>query len=112
MNIQSQHINPLRRTVNRLTFAFAALFAAAATAADIPDDFPRFVVPGRAAEMDSLRQLFWVHWATAGPQIPLWDEWLPNATLWPAIGSGNNLNQMRMRWAMLSPAAKSTPTVT
>ena len=47
----------------------------------------------------SLRDLFWLHYQIAGPQIPLWDEWLPNATLWPAIGSGSKLNAMRERWA-------------
>ncbi len=78
------------------TFAFA-LMTAAATAA-VPDDFPRFIVSGHAPEMNSLRQLFWLHYEPAGPQIPLWDEWLPNATLWPAIGTGEQLNRMRQRW--------------
>ena len=54
---------------------------------------------GHDAEMASLRDLFWLHFQIAGPQIPLWDEWLPNATLWPAIGSGPKLNAMRERWA-------------
>src|SRR3954471_12363049 len=64
-----------------------------------PEDFPKFIVPGRDAEMASLRDLFWLHYQIAGPQIPLWDEWLPNATLWPAIGNGPKLNAMRERWA-------------
>jgi hypothetical protein len=32
--------------------------AADATVAAIPDDFPRFLVPGREKEMESLRRLF------------------------------------------------------
>ena len=49
--------------------------------------------------MDSLRKLFWLHYATSGPRIALWDEWLPNATLWPARGEGAQLDAMRQRWA-------------
>ena len=48
--------------------------------------------------MESLRALFWLHFQTAGPAIPLWDEWLPNATLWPARGEGADLNAMRDMW--------------
>jgi hypothetical protein len=87
----------------RLTFCAAVMtwgLAVAAAAAAAPDDFPRFIVPGKAAEMNSLRELFWLHYATAGPLIPLWDEWLPNATLWPARGdSAQQRGQMRARWA-------------
>lgn len=49
--------------------------------------------------MDSLRQLFWLHYQPAGPLIPLWDEWMPMSTLWPALGSGRELQSMRLRWA-------------
>jgi hypothetical protein len=70
-----------------------------ATLAAPPEDFPKFVVPGHEAEMSSLRDMFWLHYQVAGPQIPLWDEWLPNATLWPAVGSGPKLDEMRQRWA-------------
>src|SRR5687767_9243946 len=65
-----------------------------------PDDFPRFIVPGHEAEMTSLRSLFWQHYQPAGPLIPLWDEWMPKATLWPARGSGAELHAMRARWAV------------
>ena len=64
-----------------------------------PLDFPRFVVPGHEAAMTALRDLFWLHYQPAGPLIPLWDEWMPKATLWPARGSGRQLDQMRRRWA-------------
>lgn len=49
--------------------------------------------------MESLRDLFWLHYEPAGPLIPLWDEWMPKATLWPALGSGSELDSMRRRWA-------------
>jgi hypothetical protein len=48
--------------------------------------------------MKSLRALYWLHFKTACPAIPLWDEWLPNATLWPACGAGAALNTMREKW--------------
>jgi hypothetical protein len=69
------------------------------TVASIPDDFPRFVVPGHEQEMESLRRLFWLHYQPAGPLITLWDEWMPMSTLWPAMGGDRQLESMRMRWA-------------
>jgi hypothetical protein len=78
--------------------AFAATFSVAQPA-QVPEDFPRFVVPGHEKQMDSLRQLFWLHYAPAGPLISLWDEWMPMSTLWPARGSGRDLEAMRIRWA-------------
>lgn len=77
----------------------AMSFAAEAPPSSIPEQFPGFVVPGHEKEMDSLRALFWLHYQPAGPLIPLWDEWMPMSTLWPAMGSGNELNAMRRRWA-------------
>jgi hypothetical protein len=68
-------------------------------AAPVPDDFPRFTVPGQEREMESLRALFWLHYEPSGPLIALWDEWMPPATLWPALGSGRDLETMRARWA-------------
>jgi hypothetical protein len=65
----------------------------------VPDDFPKFIVPGHEREMDSIRRLFWLHYQNAGPLIPLWDEWMPMATLWPARGSGEQLGKMRAKWA-------------
>src|SRR5438132_8395394 len=52
----------------------------------IPEDFPRFVVPGHEADMTALRELFYHHYHGNGPACTLWDEWLPNALLWPAGG--------------------------
>ncbi len=67
--------------------------------AAVPEDFPRFIVPGQEKTMDSLRRLFWLHYQPAGPLIPLWDEWMPLATLWPARGQGKELDHLRNRWA-------------
>src|SRR5947208_2313861 len=74
-------------------------FQTPVSAAPIPDDFPHFTVPGHDKEMESLRALFWLHYEPAGPLIPLWDEWMSPATLWPALGSGRELETMRARWA-------------
>jgi len=92
-------------TLTFLTLTIAALSSARAqgTAArpamNVPDDFPRFVVPGQEKAMQSLRELYWLHYQPAGPLIPLWDEWMPMSTLWPARGSGAELETMRGRWA-------------
>ena len=82
--------------------------SAMAQIAKPPADFPRFVVLGHEREMDVVRRLFWLHYEHAGPLIPLWDEWMPKATLWPAVGTGtptsdvaastDALNSMRRRW--------------
>lgn len=66
---------------------------------NIPEDFPRFQVPGQEQAMDWLRQLYWLHYEHAGPLIPLWDAWMPMSTLWPARGVGVELDDMRARWA-------------
>jgi len=76
-----------------------AFLAAPSAAAPIPNDFPQFVVPGKERELESLRALFWLHYEPAGPLIPLWDEWMPMATLWPARGDGTDLQAMRTQWA-------------
>jgi hypothetical protein len=79
----------------------AILFCIAFTrvvAAEPPKDFPQFIVPGHEAEMRSLRALFWLHYEPAGPLIPLWDEWMPMSTLWPA-STARKTNSMRARWA-------------
>jgi hypothetical protein len=55
--------------------AWAGQMSAPVAAAPIPDDFPRFVVPGQEREMALLRALYWLHYEAAGPLIPLWDEW-------------------------------------
>lgn len=78
---------------------FAAGQEPAQPAAPPPDEFPRFVVPGHERHMSLLRELYWRHYQPAGPLIPLWDEWLPKSTLWPARGGGAELRAMRDRWA-------------
>jgi hypothetical protein len=75
------------------------LLVAELPSASVPAEFPSFVVPGHDKEMDSLRRLFWLHYQPAGPLIPLWDEWMPMSTLWPAMGTGSQAESMRLRWA-------------
>jgi len=75
----------------RLTFGIEPL--------EIPADFPRFDVPGHEPSMQTLRELYWLHYESAGPLIALWDEWMPMSTLWPARGVGQDLERMRRRWA-------------
>jgi hypothetical protein len=83
---------------HRLSLIFL-LSCAPLLAAEVPDDFPRFVVPGHEKQMDSLRKLYWLHYQPAGPLIPLWDEWIPMSTLWAGRGSNAVSPRMRQRWA-------------
>src|SRR5439155_2063944 len=70
----------------------------ATCAAPPPDDFPHFHVPGHEKEMAALRDLFWLHYPGAGPKATLWDEWLPDASLWPAVNGGNSSDNLRQQW--------------
>ena len=64
-----------------------------------PEDFPRFQVSGHEKEMTTLRELFWLHYPGAGPKATLWDEWLPDASLWPAVSTDSRADSMRRDWA-------------
>lgn len=82
-----------------LVYAAASPVAAAPVVIQPPESFPQFVVPGHEKAMERMRQLYWLHFQHAGPLITLWDEWMPMSTLWPAMGSGRDLESMRHRWA-------------
>jgi hypothetical protein len=86
-----------RCILSGLIVAMAASLAAAAP----PNDFPQFIVPGQEQFCRSLRDLFWLHYEPAGPLLPLWDEWMPQSTLWPARGADGSAERaaMRQRWA-------------
>lgn len=92
-----------RFAVLALWLAFPALTSAPPAATRkpmaVPEDFPQFAVPGQEKPMQALRELYWLHYQPAGPLIPLWDEWMPMSTLWPARGSGVGSETMRGRWA-------------
>ena len=64
-----------------------------------PEDFPHFQVPGHEKELAVLRDLFWLHYPGAGPKATLWDEWLPGASLWPAVETGDQSDKMRQHWS-------------
>ena len=71
--------------------------------APVPEDFPRFQVPGFAAEMARLRHMFWVHYPGASPKSTMWDQWLAGPALWPSVTAGNRSDRMRKAWrAMLA----------
>ncbi|HVV01763.1 MAG TPA: glycosyl hydrolase family 65 protein [Verrucomicrobiae bacterium] len=70
-----------------------------ASAANVPPgDFPRFEAPGHEHEMETLRALFWLHYPGAGPKATLWDEWLTDPSLWPAVTNNNQAAQFRQQW--------------
>src|ERR1035438_2889826 len=90
--------------MNRLTYLIVrtclALLATLGTAwASPPDDFPRFQVPGHQQEMATVRELFWLHYPGAGPKATLWDEWLTDASLWPAVSTDAKSDAMRQAWS-------------
>lgn len=82
-------------------FGLAAMFLSVnvASAADIPEDFPRFIVPGHEQPMENLRALYWHHYpGTPAEGATLWDSWLVAPTLWPAVDSRNLGESFRRRW--------------
>jgi hypothetical protein len=79
-----------------VALAAFSLRSTAQSPAAIPDDFPRFRVPGHEAEMASLRALFWLHYPGAGPKSTLWDDWLSGPSLWPATTNQNEV--FRQQW--------------
>ncbi|MCS6831772.1 MAG: hypothetical protein RMM08_10820, partial [Armatimonadota bacterium] len=81
-----------------LVVAALLLAMLSAHADTIPEDFPRFHVPGQQKPMDALRRLFWLHYPGAGPKATLWDEWLSLASLWPAVDTGGYADSFRQQW--------------
>src|ERR1035437_3244384 len=88
-----------RRTYLIVQTCLTLLATAGAASASPPDDFPRFQVPGHEQEMETVRDLFWLHYPSAGPKATLWDEWLPDASLWPAVTTENKSDAMRQAWS-------------
>jgi hypothetical protein len=84
--------------MKRSILMFGSWLAAVIATAAVPDDFPRFQVPGHEKEMATLRELFWLHYPGAGPKATLWDEWLPDAALWPAVQTDSHSDKMRSAW--------------
>ncbi len=79
--------------------ALPAAIAAAQSAPAIPDDFPRFEVPGHETDMGLLRDVFWLHYPGAGPKATLWDEWLTSPSLWPAVATGDHHARFVAEWS-------------
>lgn len=55
----------------------------------LPDDFPRFLVPGQGEDMNVLRDLFFEHYRFF-PYGTLWDAWMAKSLLWPATEAASN----------------------
>ena len=64
----------------------------------VPEDFPRFHVPGQESRMALLREWFWLHYRGAEPKSTLWDEWLSGPALWPAVETEGWSDRMRTAW--------------
>ncbi len=81
-----------------VVFLFVIRVNGALAAPTIPDDFPRFIVPGHQEAMDSLRELYYLHYPAAGPKATLWDAWLSGPSLWPAVKSDGSMDAFREAW--------------
>lgn len=87
-----------------LSAAAGLILAALATAAfaqkqdTMPEDFPTFRVPGFERDMETLRDLYWLHYPGSGPKATIWDEWLPIPSLWPAVETDGRAQKMRQEW--------------
>jgi len=81
----------------RLIVSLLLIICASAASAAPPPEFPTFQVPGHEKEMSTLRDLFWLHYPGSGPKATLWDEWLTDASLWPAMT--NSSDSFRQQWS-------------
>src|ERR1019366_796419 len=88
-----------RRTYLIVQTCLTLLATAGAASASPPDDFPRFQVPGHEQEMATVRALFWLHSPARGRKAALWGQWLPNASLCPAVSTENKSDPMRQAWS-------------
>jgi hypothetical protein len=79
--------------------AFIGALVALTAFASPPPDFPHFNVPGHEKEMSTLRDLFWLHYPGSGPKSTLWDEWLIDASLWPAVTNDSSCDKFRAQWS-------------
>jgi len=94
-------ISPVKQTGMKTRAMILLLVGGAAALvcrAAPPSDFPQFAVPGHEKEMVTARELFWLHYPGAGPKATLWDEWLPAASLWPAVNTDDSSDKMRQAW--------------
>jgi hypothetical protein len=80
------------------------LVGVGAVYADVPEDFPRFEVPGQEKPLQTLRRLFWLHYPGTGPKATLWDEWLSCASLWPAVDTSGYADAFRQQWRQVLSA--------
>lgn len=65
---------------------------------DIPATFPQFVVPGQEKSMALLRDLFHLHYETAGVGSALWYAWIPDASIWIGLSDEPKSNKMAAIW--------------
>ena len=79
----------------RLTHAFWVLLVPVAPARGA--ELPQFIVPGLEGEMKALNELHALHAKTAFSDCPLWDVWLPHATLWTGQTSAYRASFLKRR---------------
>ncbi len=77
-------------------FSLFSLVTAQDWSAPVPEDFPKFTVPGQEEITSAIRDLYWLHYPGAGPKSTMWDAWLPGPSLWPDTSSNA---AFREQWA-------------
>lgn len=88
--------------LRRAALALAATACGLASASDIitsrsaeiPADFTRFTIAGKAAQSLALRDMLWHHYSPS-PKATLWDEWLLPTSLWPATKAAQGAEAWR-----------------
>ncbi len=88
----------MRVVILTALIGLAAACCGGAEPMSIPNDFPSFRVPGHEKEMQSIRELFWLHNERNAPMATLWDEWMAGPSLWPALDSTGFAQNRRQAW--------------
>lgn len=65
---------------------------------DVPEQFPKFVVLGQDENMALLRDLFHLHYGTAGAGSTLWYAWIPDSSIWVGLADESKDNRMAAAW--------------
>ncbi len=84
------------RIVCLVVILLAAVCCRMEASMSVPSEFPRFRVPGYEKQMESVREMYWLHYPGSGPKATLWDPWLPMPALWPA--TGDQAEAFRQEW--------------
>jgi len=78
-----------------ILFLFTPLGFSQVPNPQIPENFPRFLVPGHEDTGTAMRDMYWHHYHNAGPVSTFEDAWLTTPSLWPDT---DKVETNRERW--------------